>query len=66
MDVTKILEQLREERDQLEAAIITLERLALGRTKRRGRPPTWMVEARKRTKGDDDNSKETPVKTAGA
>jgi hypothetical protein len=53
MDVTKILEQLREERDQLEAAIVTLERLALGRGKRRGRPPSWMVEARKRTKGDD-------------
>lgn len=54
MDVTKILEQLREERDQLEAAIVTLERLALGRGKRRGRPPSWMVEARKRTKPGDD------------
>lgn len=57
MDVTKILEQLREERDQLEAAIITLERLAVGRTKRRGRPPTWMVEARKRATGGDDSEK---------
>ncbi|MBM3757192.1 MAG: hypothetical protein FJW38_24815 [Acidobacteria bacterium] len=57
MDVTKILEQLREERDQLEAAIITLERLAVGRTKRRGRPPTWMVEARKRAGGGDDSEK---------
>ncbi len=54
MDVTKILEQLREERDQLEAAIVTLERLALGRGKRRGRPPSWMVEARKRSKPGDD------------
>jgi hypothetical protein len=54
MDVTKILEQLREERDQIEAAIVTLERLALGRGKRRGRPPSWMVEARKRTKPGDD------------
>ena len=54
MDVTKILEQLREERDQIEAAIVTLERLALGRGKRRGRPPTWMVEARKRAKSDVD------------
>lgn len=55
MDVTKILEQLREERDQIEAAIVTLERLALGRGKRRGRPPSWMVEARKRTKSDDES-----------
>ncbi len=54
MDVTKILEQLREERDQIEAAIVTLERLALGRGKRRGRPPSWMVEARKRTKPGDE------------
>jgi len=54
MDVTKILEQLREERDQIEAAIVTLERLALGRGKRRGRPPSWMVEARKRTKSGDE------------
>ena len=56
MDVTKILEQLREERDQIEAAIVTLERLALGRGKRRGRPPSWMLEARKRTKSGDEMS----------
>ena len=56
MDVTKILEQLREERDQIEAAIVTLERLALGRGKRRGRPPAWIVEARKRTKSGDEMS----------
>jgi hypothetical protein len=56
MDVTKILEQLREERDQIEAAIVTLERLAIGRGKRRGRPPSWMVEARKRTKAGDEVS----------
>ena len=56
MDVTNILEQLREERDQIEAAIVTLERLALGRGKRRGRPPSWMVEARKRTKSGDEMS----------
>ena len=56
MDVTKILEQLKEERDQIEAAIVTLERLALGRGKRRGRPPTWMVEARKKTRSGDDAS----------
>jgi hypothetical protein len=58
MDVTKILEQLREERDQIEAAIVTLERLALGRGKRRGRPPSWMVEARKRTKPGEDGPEE--------
>ena len=48
MDVTKILAELRQERDQIEEAIITLERLAQGRGKRRGRPPHWLQEARKR------------------
>jgi hypothetical protein len=31
MDVTKILEELRQEREQLEEAILSLERLARGR-----------------------------------
>jgi hypothetical protein len=50
MDVTKILEELKREREQIEEAILTLERLAEGRGKRRGRPPSWLVEARKRGK----------------
>lgn len=66
MDVTKILEQLREERDQIEAAIVTLERLALGRGKRRGRPPSWMVEARKRTKNGDEVSAADVIEAAVA
>ncbi len=48
MDVTKILADLRQEREQLEEAILSLERLALGRGKRRGRPPSWMAETKKR------------------
>jgi hypothetical protein len=50
MDVTKILDDLRRERAQIEEAIMTLERLAEGRGKRRGRPPRWLSEARKRTR----------------
>ena len=48
MDVAKILDELRQEREQLEEAILSLERLARGRGRRRGRPPSWMVEAKKR------------------
>jgi hypothetical protein len=44
MDVTKILAELRSEKEQIEEAIISLERLARGRGKRRGRPPAWMSE----------------------
>jgi hypothetical protein len=42
MDVTRILAELRSERAQLEEAILSLERLARGRGKRRGRPPAWL------------------------
>jgi hypothetical protein len=48
MDVSKILAELRLEREQIEEAIISLERLARGRGRRRGRPPAWLAEARKR------------------
>jgi len=44
MDVSKILAELREERQQIEEAIVSLERLARGRGRRRGRPPAWMAE----------------------
>jgi hypothetical protein len=45
MDVIKILKELRTERENLEEAIVTIERLARGGGKRRGRPPKWMSEA---------------------
>ena len=48
MDVIKMLADLRQERDQLEEAIMTLERLARGRGRRRGRPPAWMTELKRR------------------
>jgi hypothetical protein len=43
MDVLNMLAELRRERDQLEEAILTLQRLAAGHGKRRGRPPKWMT-----------------------
>jgi hypothetical protein len=54
MDLTAIVKELMEERDLLEDAILSLERIALQRGKRRGRPPAWMkmieIEAPKKTK----------------
>jgi len=35
MDITKILEELRQEREQIDEAILTLERLVQGRGRRR-------------------------------
>jgi hypothetical protein len=51
MDVSKILAELQSERAQIDEAILSLERLARGRGKRRGRPPSWIsteAEAPKR------------------
>jgi hypothetical protein len=58
MDVTRMLAELRQEREQLEEAILTLERLARGRGKRRGRPPSWLADAKKRV----EKASTSPVK----
>jgi len=42
MDILKMLSDLRQERDQIDEAIVALERLAQRYGKRRGRPPAWM------------------------
>lgn len=58
MDINKMLADLRTEREQIEEAIMTLERLARGRGKRRGRPPAWMSEIKRR--GRPPGSKNRP------
>lgn len=58
MDVAKMLAELRQEREQIEEAIMSLERLARGRGKRRGRPPAWMSEVKRR--GRPPGSKNKP------
>ena len=60
MDVLKMLADLRQERAQIEEAIITLERLAAGRGRRRGRPPAWMsaIKRRGRPPGSKNKPKE--------
>jgi len=47
MDIHRILAELRSEKERLEEAILTVERLAAGSLgKRRGRPPKWMANAK--------------------
>ena len=58
MDINKMLAELRQEREQLEEAIMTLERLARGRGRRRGRPPAWMSQIKRR--GRPPGSKNRP------
>jgi hypothetical protein len=66
MDVSKILVELRQEREQLEEAILSLERLARGRGKRRGRPPAWLVETKRRGRPPGSKNKTIAAKTAAA
>lgn len=65
MDVAKILAELRQEREQIEEAILSLERLARGRGRRRGRPPAWMSLATKK-RGRPPGSKNKTNVTAKA
>ena len=44
MNVQTMIDELRCEREQLDAAILSLERFAAGMGQRRGRPPKWLAE----------------------
>jgi hypothetical protein len=59
LDVNKMLAELRTEREQVEEAGIVLERLARGKGKRRGRPPTWMTAIKRcgRLPGSNNQAK---------
>jgi hypothetical protein len=61
MDVSKILADLRQEKEQLEEAILSLERLAMGRGRRRGRPPSWMTVTKKRGRPPGSKNKTTSI-----
>lgn len=60
MDVDKMLAELRLEREQIEEAILTLERLARGRGRRRGRPPAWLKDSGVSV-GDDSPESHDPL-----
>jgi hypothetical protein len=66
MDVTKILTELKQEREQIEEAIQSLERLARGRGKRRGRPPAWMAEEKRRGRPPGSKNKNSQPKAMAA
>jgi hypothetical protein len=62
MDILKMLAELRKEQEQIEEAIMAMERLARGQGKRRGRPPAWMTVAKDTIKrrGRPPGSKNKP------
>jgi hypothetical protein len=57
MDVAKILAELKVEREQIEEAIVSLERLARGRVRGPGRPPNWMSDTMPKRRGRPPGSK---------
>lgn len=64
MDVSKILVELRAEREQIEEAILSLERLVRGRGHRRGRPPAWMSgeqQPKRRGRPPGSKNKQAPA-----
>jgi hypothetical protein len=61
LDVDKMLAELRLEREQIEEAILTLERLARGRGRRRGRPPSWLKDAAAGTLSLDEAGEITAI-----
>ncbi len=66
MDVIKILAELRQEKQQLGETIASLERLALGGAKRRGRPPAWMTQIKEETTKEERVKKRGPGRPPGS
>jgi hypothetical protein len=58
MNITQMIVELRSERENIDQAIAVLERIALGQGKRRGRPPAWMTQVKRR--GRPKGSKNKP------
>jgi len=66
MDVDKVLAEMRQQRDHLDRAILSLERLARGRGRGRGRPPAWLSRAPTKRRGRLPGSKNKAApKSAG-
>jgi hypothetical protein len=59
MDLNRVIQELQDERRLIEEAILVLERLAEGKTKRRGRPPAWLSRLKAQQK-QEANAAGTP------
>jgi hypothetical protein len=62
MDVKEVLAALRIERDQVITVIENLERLAVSREHRRGRPPAMLSLTKKRGRPKGSRNKTTAVR----
>jgi hypothetical protein len=62
VDLNRIIQDLKVERDRLAAAIECLEQLAAGRARKRGRPPKWLSE---RGEGTQPSNADAPKNDSG-
>jgi len=60
MDIEQILAALRQERENIDQEILSMERLAWSRPRRRGRPPAWVTEITKKRHGRPPAGKDRP------
>jgi hypothetical protein len=66
MNVATILAELRQERDQIEEAILRMEQLARSSGRKRGGPPAWLANPprkRGRPLGSKNKSNKTYAKS---
>jgi len=56
-NVAKLLADLREHRRLLDDAILAMQRISYGSVKKRGRPPAWLKQARKKGRGRPPGSR---------
>ncbi len=59
MDIVKLIAELRQERERLDAAIQSLERL-VGPHRKVGRPPKWTVQQKSNEEQEETDMKTTP------
>ena len=57
MELNKMIAELQEERIRIDQALVTLQTLAAGRGRRRGRPPAWLSQTKRvgRPKGSKNS-----------
>jgi len=63
LNLAKILADLREQRDQIEEAIVSLERLEHTRARRRGRPPGSRSKKERTPSALSDRESDWPIKS---
>jgi hypothetical protein len=63
MDVAKMLAELRQERERIEEAILSMELLVRNRGSGRGKPPAWIGKPTRKRGRPPGSKNKTPAKS---